>query len=66
MAGPIATNTTLKELKYAAHHSLPCRQHPLTIAWPCLASLQRNDIGPEGGKALGEALKTNSTLENLK
>ena len=29
MADAIATNTTLKELKYAARHPLPCRQQPL-------------------------------------
>ena len=46
--------------------ALPCCQYPLTIVWSCVGSLYYNDIGPKGGEALGEALKTNSTLENLK
>ena len=29
-------------------------------------SLDRNNIGDEGGKAIGDALKTNTTLRDLK
>ena len=43
-----------------------CCQDPLTTACSCVGSLQQNGIGPAGGEALGEALKTNSTLQNLK
>jgi hypothetical protein len=30
-----------------------------------LCSLDRNDLGPEGGKAIAEALKVNQTLQNI-
>ena len=38
---------------------------------PCVvlglfSSLQENGLGPEGGKALAEALKTNTTIQNIK
>ena len=45
---------------------LSCCQDPLTIARSCAGSLCNNGINPKGGEALGEALKTNSTLQNLK
>jgi hypothetical protein len=31
-----------------------------------LRSLCENDLGPEGGKAIAEALKVNQTLQNIK
>ena len=38
---------------------------------PCVvlrlfSSLDRNELGPEAGKALAEALKTNTTIQNIK
>ena len=49
--------------------SLPFCQHPLTLLSTCLypypRSLARNELGPEGGAALAEGLKGNSTLQSL-
>ena len=65
VANAIATNTTLKELKYALSHPQPCYQHPLTSC-TLACSIDINQVGPEGAKALGESLKTNSSLQTLK
>ena len=38
----------------------------LTSLWGSFCSLYWNELGPEGGKAIGEALKTNSSITNIK
>ena len=63
----------LKELKYAAisnqttECSLLC-QRPLTEkqTLSCVCSLELNVLGPQGGAAIAEGLKGNSTLTSLK
>ena len=46
-------------------------QHARSLHWPfspCLRRVRRlygNELGPEGGMALAEALKSNTTLETL-
>ena len=65
-------------LKGSAVTSLECAarpersifcQRPLTLLSACLLtrarSLERNHLGPEGGAALAEGLKGNSTLQVL-
>ena len=34
--------------------------------WPPFCSLNDNELGPEGGKAIGEALKVNTSITNIK
>ena len=34
--------------------------------WPPFCSLTDNDLGAEGGKAIGEALKVNTSITNIK
>ena len=66
VADAIATNTTLKELKYALVHPQPCCQDPLTFgALLCLNSLGRNSVGPKLGEYIAEALKVNKTLTSI-
>ena len=62
----LKTNKALTSLKCATPHPFRYCQQPLTTALSHVGSLFRNDLGPTGAAALGEALKTNSTLENLK
>ena len=38
----------------------------LTSLWPSLCSLWRNELGAEGGKAVAEALKVNTSITNIK
>ena len=33
--------------------------------WPHFCSLYGNKLGPEGGKAIGEALKVNTSITNI-
>jgi len=35
-------------------------------SWPPFCSLEYNKLGPEGGKAIGEALKVNQSVVNIK
>ena len=37
----------------------------LTSLWPPFCSLLGNDLGPEGGKAVAEALKFNTSITNI-
>ena len=37
--------------------------HP---SWPPFCSLKDNELGAEGGKAIGEALKVNKSITNIK
>ena len=39
--------------------------HAYSLADTSLRSLEGNDLGPDGGKALAEALKINTTLTRL-
>ena len=34
-------------------------------SWPPFCSLNYNNLGPEGGKAIGEALKVNTSITNI-
>ena len=34
--------------------------------WPPFCSLYDNKLGPEGGKAIGEALKINTSITNIR
>jgi hypothetical protein len=47
------------EIRYS---SLPSN-HP---SWPPFCSLEDNELGAEGGKAIGEALKVNKSITNIK
>ena len=38
----------------------------LTSLWGSLCSLYGNKLGPEGGKAIGEALKVNTSITNIR
>ena len=38
----------------------------LTSSWGSLCSLYLNELGAEGGKAIGEALKVNTSITNVK
>ena len=71
IAACIQRNRVLESLKCAA--ALPCRVfafRPLTALSSRLCSharsLDGNRLGPEGGAALAEGLKGNSTLQSLK
>ena len=58
MADAIATNTTLKELKYAAHRPQHrCRQQPMTriLLTPSARSLQDNLLNNAAKKQLKKA-----------
>ena len=68
----VLNETKITNLKCAAAPEkclLSC-QRPLTLltipAPPSVYSLQNNMLGPEGGTALAEGLKDNSTLQVLK
>ena len=40
---------------------------PITnVLWPHFCSLEYNELGPEGGKAIGEALKVNTSITDIK
>ena len=49
--------------------ALPAALHTLTVSAPCALcsqlNLWGNDIGPEGAKALADALKVNASLTSL-
>ena len=62
----LKANSSLKELKCAASPPESCSQQPLTPRLRLPRSLWNNSIGAEGAKHLSEALKTNSTLKDLK
>ena len=66
LAEALKMNTALQTLKYAASPSFSCCQQPLTLNLTVVCSLFNNSVGPEGAESLGEALKTNSTLKELK
>jgi hypothetical protein len=78
LAEALKSNTTLTELRSAALPSNPpahaLRPHsmdarctgPLHVFLRRLRSLGGNDLGPEGGMALAEALKSNTTLTELR
>ena len=34
--------------------------------WATFCSLEGNDLDPEGGKAIGEALKVNTSITNIR
>ena len=38
----------------------------LTSLWPSFCSLKYNELGAEGGKAVAEALKVNTSITNIK
>ena len=38
----------------------------LTSLWGSLCSLDDNNLGPESGKAIGEALKVNTSIANIR
>ena len=38
----------------------------LTSLWGLYFSLYNNNLGPEGGKAIGEALKVNRSIVDIK
>ena len=38
----------------------------LSSLWGLYFSLADNDMGPEGGKAIGKALETNKTVQSIK
>ena len=64
----ILKETQITNLRCAAARecSLLC-QRPLTrLTTPHPRSLERNQLGPEGGAAIAEGLKGNSTLQSLK
>ena len=77
LAEALKSNTTLKELKSAALPSNPLahtfKPHSTYVLCtcsfsPCLCGVRRlrdNELGPEGGMALAEALKSNTTLKEL-
>ena len=37
----------------------------LTSLWPPFRSLVDNNLGPEGGKAIGEALEVNTSITDI-
>ena len=38
----------------------------LTSLWGLYCSLESNNLGSEGGKAIGKALETNKTVQTIK
>ena len=36
------------------------------LSWPPFCSLEYNELGAEAGKAIGEALKVNTSITNVK
>ena len=44
--------------------NVPLPSNPLL--WPPFCSLYYNKLGAEGGKAIGEALKVNTSITNIK
>ena len=66
VAEALKINTTLRALKYAAARPPHYCQQPLTLNLTVVCSLFNNSVRPEGAESLGEALKTNSTLKELK
>ena len=76
LAEALKSNTTLKTLEYAALPLNPPPPKPLsptargtrsflTFLSFAVCRLNYNELGPEGGMALAEALKSNTTLEFL-
>ena len=74
VADAIATNTTLKSLKYALSHPQPCCQYALTALALCnhLCACSLNDNAltnygrdMSGVLQLAESLKVNSSLTSL-
>ena len=73
VADAIATNTTLKELKYALSHPQPCCQYSLTVLAFCSLpphSLSDNSMTNYGKDMSGvlqlvESLKVNNSLTRL-
>ena len=64
VADAIATNTTLKELKYALLHPQPCRQQPMTriLLTPSARSLQDNLLNNAAKKQLKKAARVRIKL----
>ena len=54
----------------AGHHPGPTGQAGITdqpAPWlPSVGSLEANGLGAEGGKAIAEALKVNTSITNIK
>ena len=70
LAEALKINTTLERLESAALPSNPPTHTFTALApshppLPCERRLGDNELGPEGGMALAEALKSNTTLEKL-
>ena len=78
IAEALKVNTSITNIKHARmrlvsisfvagcdeirHSSLPSN-HP---SWRPFCSPRDNDLGPEGGKAIGEALKINTSITNIR
>ena len=70
-AKALETNSSLRELKYAAKQTLPHnlhpnRQKPITVICPLPRSMYQCFIGAEGAKYLSEGLAKNEGLTSLK
>ena len=78
LAEALKSNTSLERLESAAlpsnlHSPMPlaptaCKLAALAPSHPSfcrVCSLESNELGPEGGMALAEALKSNTALERL-
>ena len=66
-ANALVDNQSLTSLKYALACDFSICQQPLTaLCLTLVRSVLGNHMGPEGAKAFGEVLKTNSCLRRLK
>ena len=48
-------------------HNRPAHDYSeINMVWPPFCSLRDNELDAEGGKAIGEALKVNTSITNIK
>ena len=53
-------------MRFVTHHYLRTTHHGFhNLLWPHFSSLRYNNLGAEGGKAIGEALKVNRSITNI-
>ena len=54
-------------MRFVTHHYLRTTHHGFhNLLWVFFCSLEDNELGAEGGKAIGEALKVNKSITNIK
>ena len=61
----LKTNSTLRELEYAASHPFPYCQHPLTLTHVLLLSVGFNDIIGDGAEHLAKVVLEHTTLTDF-